>query len=211
MPQRIVLIERELLLRVGLERMLASTPGMQVTGAAGTIAEAEQLPASTQADVVLCGTDITDLHGTQGVGRLLARFLSAQIVMLGPDTEPGLVIACFRAGADGYLTRNISPEGLVRALRGIEQYEVPLPRSLTYLLVEALRFTTPVPSMDEGALSRLSPREREVVLEISRGRSNAEIAQRLGVSESTVKTHVSNILRKTGSRSRFVLQAVGEA
>jgi two-component system, NarL family, nitrate/nitrite response regulator NarL len=208
MDLRIVVVEHERFLRRGLERLLSATPGMAVVGGVESIYEAENLPSRIDADVILAGADLPDMDGTAGIPRLLARFPYAQVVILGPGSDPGLVVGSFRAGADGYLTRDISPDGLVRALQGIERGEAPLPRSLTYLLVEAIRYTTPQ-ALDANVLSRLSPREREVLREIARGHSNTEIATHLGVSESTVKTHVSNILRKTGSRSRFLLQAVG--
>ena len=206
MPLHVVVVERTHLLRAGLERLLEGTPGMDASGSADSLTSALHLPASLKADVVLVGADLPDLHGADGIRQLVEQFPNAQVVMIGPASEPGVVIAAFRAGADGYLLRDISPDGLVRALKGIVRGEVPLPRSLTYLLVEAIRYSAPHPTGD-GFLARLSPREREVVAEIARGRSNGEIAQRLGVSETTVKTHVSSILRKTGSRSRFLLQA----
>ncbi len=208
MDLRIIVVEHERFLRRGLERLLSATPGMIVVGGAESIYEVECLPQRVDADVILAGADLPDMQGTAGIPRLLSRFPYAQIVILGPGSDPGLVVGAFRAGADGYLTRDISPDGLVRALQGIERGEAPLPRSLTYLLVEAIRYTTPQ-ALDANVLGRLSPREREVLREISGGHSNTEIAAHLGVSESTVKTHVSNILRKTGSRSRFLLQAVG--
>jgi DNA-binding NarL/FixJ family response regulator len=154
---------------------------------------------------------VTDMDATAGIGRLLTRFPEAHVVMLGPENDPGLVVGAFRAGADGYLTRSIPVAGLVRAIRGLECGEVPLPRNLTYLLVEAVRFSAPVSTSSDGVFSRLSPREREVLTLISRGFSNLQIAARLHVSESTVKTHVSSILRKTGSRSRHLLQASSSA
>jgi DNA-binding NarL/FixJ family response regulator len=208
MNLRIIVIEHERFLRRGLERLLSATPGMIVAGGVESVYEAECLPPRVDADVVLAGADLPDMAGTAGIPRLLARFPYAQIVLLGPGSDPGLVVGAFRAGADGYLTRDISPDGLVRALQGIERGEAPLPRSLTYLLVEAIRYATPQ-ALDASVLSQLSPREREVLREIARGHSNTEIASHLGVSESTIKTHVSNILRKTGSRSRFMLQAAG--
>lgn len=209
MTLRIVVVEREPLRCAGLERLLSTTTGMDVLGCAHSVREAVHLPALKPADVVLAGADLPDMDGTAGIGALLARFNCAQVVLLGPGSDPGFLIAAFRAGADGYLTRNITSNGLIRALRGIEQGEVALPRNLTHLLVEAVRYSAPAGAA-ESSIDRLSPREREVLREISRGRSNLEIADVLCVSESTVKTHVSSILRKTGSRSRFLLQAVGE-
>jgi two-component system nitrate/nitrite response regulator NarL len=183
---------------------------MTVSGCADSIAAAERLSALAQVDVVLAGSDLPDMDGTAGIRRLLTRFPTANVVILGPESDPGFVVGAFRAGADGYLTRSTPLAGLVRALRGLARGEVPLPRALTYILVEAIRFSVPVRSGDAG-FHHLSRREREVLAEVARGRSNAEIAVRLGVSETTVKTHVSNILRKTGSRSRFLLQDAGPA
>ena len=205
-----VIVEREPLLRTGLERMLQAEAGIDVRGCTATVAAAEQLPTATPADLVLAGADVTDMDATAGIGRLLTRFPQAHVVMLGPENDPGLVVGAFRAGADGYLTRSTPVAGLVRAIRGLEHGEVPLPRNLTYLLVEAVRFSAPVRTND-GVFSRLSPREREVLTLIARGCSNLQIAARLHLSESTVKTHVSSILRKTGSRSRHLLQTASSA
>lgn len=203
---RLVLVERELLSRAGLERLIASAPDISVTAAVGSVADAVHLPADTAAEIILVGADVADLDNAEGIQTLVARFPSARVVMLGPEAESSAVIAAFRAGASGYLTRNITLDGLARALRGVESGEIPLPRTMVHLLVDALRFGSSG-AMTEEMLQLLSPRERDVLAEIACGRSNAEIALRLNVSESTVKTHVSNILRKTGSRSRFALQS----
>jgi two-component system nitrate/nitrite response regulator NarL len=113
--------------------------------------------------------------------------------------------AALRQGADGYLLRDISAEALIQTLRGVVRGEAAVPRALVHLLVNALRIGT-LGSAGDDLVARLSPRERDVLTEIARSRSNAEIAGRLGLKESTVKTHVSNILRKSGVRSRFALQ-----
>lgn len=207
MNLHIAIVERELLVCTSLQRLLSATPGMKVTGTAGSVKAAEQLPATTPADIVLAGADLPDMDGTEGIRRLLTRFLSARVVMLAADAEPRFLIAALRAGADGCLLRDIMPEGLIRALCAVHQGEVAMPRNLVRLPVEALRCGTRL-LLDKDGIERLSPREREVLTELSYGRSNAEIGLRLGMSENTVKTHVSNILRKTGSRSRFELHTL---
>lgn len=209
MSVSLIVLECTPILHRALGPLLAEVPGIIVTAMVASVSAAERLPSSMDASVILADVDSIDMNGTQGVGRLATRFPWAQIVMLGPDAEPGLIIALLRAGADGYVTRSTPPEALVRAIRAAGRGEAAVPRGLTHLLVEAIRFTGPM-SDSPGLLGRLSPREREVFLEIAHGYSNMEIATRFGVSESTVKTHVSSILRKTGSRSRFVLQTAGQ-
>jgi DNA-binding NarL/FixJ family response regulator len=115
------------------------------------------------------------MEGTSGIRRLLTRFPNATVVMLGPEHDPGLIVGAFRAGASGYLTRSTPLVGLVRALRGLARGEVPLPRHLTHVLVDAVRHSAPLRRGDVG-LTHLSRREREVLTAVSRGRSNAEIA-----------------------------------
>ena len=101
MPLHVVVVERTHLLRAGLERLLKGTPGMDASGSADSLTSALHLPASLKVDVVLAGADLPDLHGADGIRQLVERFPSAQVVMIGPASEPGVVIAAFRAGADG--------------------------------------------------------------------------------------------------------------
>jgi DNA-binding NarL/FixJ family response regulator len=171
----------------------------------GTIREAEELPASLPVEVVLVGVDVLDMDGVEGIDRLLTRFARARVVMLGTTESSTVIIAALRRGADGYLPRDLSAEGLVRALQGVAHGEVAVPRALLGVVVSALRVGTATGAA-EDLLLHLSSREQDVLTEMVRGRTNAEIAQRLGLKESTVKTHVSSILRKTGARSRFALQ-----
>ena len=205
----IVLVERHAVLRAGLDWLLAATAGLTVSGIADSLAAAERLPAQTAADVVLVGTDLHDLAGTAGIARLRSRFARAHIVLIGPVSEAGWLVEAIRAGADGYVSRDTSPAGLVRALQGISQGEAALPRTAVAELIAAVRCSIPPTGAAHAGDSSgacLSRREREVLQAMAVGHSNAAIARRLGLRESTVKTHVSNVLRKTGARSRFVLQ-----
>ena len=204
MALRVIIVEHEPLRRRGIEQAIAGASGMLVAGAVDSVTAAEQLSARVSADVILVDSELPDMDGMSGVALLLTHFPNAQVVVLGAVGEPGQVIAALRAGADGYLIRTITPEGLVQALVGMSRGEAPIPRGLVRLVIEAVRHTSVHP-FEGGGLELLSAREHDVVAELAAGLSNAEIARRLGVSESTVKSHVSNILRKTGSRSRFMV------
>jgi DNA-binding NarL/FixJ family response regulator len=185
--------------------VIDAEPDMEVSATAEGLSAALSLPPTTPADIVLVTSDLPDKVTTDGVRRIVRRFPHARVVIMGSDDAPDTAIAALRAGADGYLPRTISPDGLTRALASLARGEAALPRALTQPLVEALRATTPGP-VDVARARQLSPRERQVLTELARGRFNAEIAALLGLSETTVKTHVSNVLRKTGVRSRFNLQ-----
>jgi DNA-binding NarL/FixJ family response regulator len=203
----VLIVERDNFSRIGLDQILANARGIAVSAAVESVTEAEQVAASIAVDVVLLGSDVVDMDGLDGIRRLLARFPRAHIVVLGSEDDPVAVTMTIRGGADGYLPRSTSRDGLVRSLQAAKRGEVAIPRSLMPHIVNALRTRSCSHSGDD-VYERLSQREREVLNEMTRGRSNAEIAHRLNLKESTVKTHVSNILRKTGTRSRFELNAV---
>src|SRR5262249_31041767 len=109
-PVQVVLVERDRMARLGLSQVLA-VAGMRVTGAVGLIREAEHLPASTAADVVLTGADVPDIDDMEGIGRLLTRFSRARVVVLSSDESPTLIAAAVRNGADGFLSRDIPRAG----------------------------------------------------------------------------------------------------
>jgi two-component system nitrate/nitrite response regulator NarL len=201
----VLLVERDGMARRGLTQILTADPGLRVTGSVARIDEAEYLSAATPVEVILAGGDVPDMHGRHGIARLLTRFAAARVVVLSDDLSPLSITTALQAGADGYLPRTIAAGALVRSLQGVRRGETALSRALVHVVVTALRAGGPVTSTAD-LLTFLSPREREVMLEMSRGRSNAEIAADFGLSASTVKTHVTNILRKTGTRTRYALQ-----
>jgi DNA-binding NarL/FixJ family response regulator len=201
----VLIVERDRLARLGLVQVLSEDPDLTVAGAVGRITDAEQLPASLHVDLIVVSAEVPDIDGVAGIPQLLTRFRRARVVLLCDEASPALVLDALRAGADGCLPRALSADALRRALHGVCQGEAALPRTWTAFLVAALRTSAATTSVTDW-LTRLSAREQDVLTEIAYGRSNAEIAQQLGLKESTVKTHVSKILRKTGARSRFALR-----
>jgi DNA-binding NarL/FixJ family response regulator len=172
-----------------------------------TIREAEFLPADTPVDVVLVGSDVADMDGTSGITRLLIRFAGARVVMLAAADASALLLPALRQGADGVLPRDVSTAALVRALTGVAKGEAAVPRRWLHLLVDAIRLG-PAAMSATVAIAALTAREREVLRDLTRGHTNAEIAVRLGISAATVKVHVASILRKTGVRSRFAIHGM---
>src|SRR5262245_36082386 len=156
-PIHVVLVERDRMARLGLQRVLSTSAVLQVSGGVGTIREAEELPASLPVEVVLAGADVPDMDGVKGIDRLLTRFRRARVVLLGTVESSKVILAALRHGADGYLPRDISAEALVRSLRAVTHGEVAVPRALVQVVVNALRLGT-LASATEGLLERLSPR-----------------------------------------------------
>src|SRR5262245_21063191 len=171
----ILVIERDPMARLGVHQVLRTSADLQVSGAVGTIREAEELPASLPVDVVLVGEDVLDMDGMEGIARLLTRFPHARVVLLGAAAAAPVVLAALLQGGAGYLPRDISAEARVRALRAVLRGEVAVPRAVVQPLVDALRLGTATAAA-EDLLGRLSPREQDVLTQLVRGRTNAEIA-----------------------------------
>jgi DNA-binding NarL/FixJ family response regulator len=189
---RVVHADDAPLMHLALRAMLASTPGFTVVGSAATVTEAEQLVLRARPDLLI--TD-SDLAGECGIS--LCRWAStrtAAVILTGRD-DPHLAMSALASGAAGYLLKGTRPEQLVaylrQAARGLQVMDERL--GLSSRVVE---------SPDRIAEFGLSRREREVLDEILRGLGNRAIAQRLCISEDTVKSHVKAIFRKLGARDR---------
>ena len=198
--------------RAGVRNLLLRESDFAVIEA-GTLDEVFSAVERECPDIALVDLDLPPLGGVAAVERLAKRCSAYTIVWsLEPSRET--VLAAVRAGAHGFLHKEISPEGLVRALRGVVQGEAPLSRDLASLMIDALH------GDDERTRSRdrasvLSSREREVLDLIAQGARNKQIAALLTISEFTVKRHVQNILQKLELPSRraaatFYRTAFGE-
>jgi DNA-binding NarL/FixJ family response regulator len=208
-PIRVLLADDQQLVRAGFALILSARPDIEVVGEAADGAEAVALADRLAPDVVLMdarmpGIDDPDAGGIEATRRILARHGDVRIVILTTFDLDELVHAALRAGASGFLLKDIRPAELAEAVRVVHRGDALLAPSVTRRLLD--RFAAGGPAPGAAALAELTPREREILALMARGASNAEIAERLVVSGATVKTHVSAILRKLPARDR--VQAV---
>lgn len=209
MTIRVFLVDDQAMVRAGFAMVVASQADLTVVGEAGDGAEALVRLAVTPADVVLMDVRMPSIDGVEATRQLLAR--------AGPGPTPRVIVlttfdlddyafAALRAGASGFLLKDAPPEDLLSAIRTVHHGDAVIAPSTTRRLLDHVANTLPAPSNGPDLLAPLTDREREVLLAVASGASNAEIADRLFLSEATVKTHVGRILSKLGLRDR--VQAV---
>ena len=205
----VLLVDDAPLLRMGFRMVLEAQPDVAVVGEAGDGAEAVALAAELKPDVVLMDVRMPGVDGIEATARITAADLPSRVLILTTFDLDEYAFAALRAGAAGFLLKNAHPADLIAGIRTVAAGDGVVAPRITRQLIEAFaRQSDPAgagPRADER-LERLTDREREVLVEIARGRSNAEIAETLGLSEATVKTHVSRILPKLELRDR--VQAV---
>ncbi len=196
---RIVVVDDHTLFRRGLIALLGRVPEFEVVGEAADGFEGVKTAVATHPDVVLLDLHMPGISGIEALRSILAEAPGSHVVLLTVSEDADDLMAALRAGAAGYLLKNIDGEFLIAALRRAAQGEsVMSPEMNTKLLREIRTGGTAA----AAAAPALSPREREIVVSLARGASNKEIARELGVAESTVKIHVQHILRKLGLASR---------
>jgi DNA-binding NarL/FixJ family response regulator len=200
-PLRVVVADDEPLVRQGLRMVLDLDPGLEIVAEAGDGVEAVALAREHRPDLVLLDIRMPRLDGIEATRRICAdpALPHTRAVVLTTFADDSLLVAAVRAGASGYLLKSMPPEDIRSAVRAAASGQTTVaPRLVERLLREyAERQVPPSPE-----LTRLTDRETDVLREIATGRSNAEIAARLFVSEGTVKTHVAGILRKLDVRDR---------
>jgi DNA-binding NarL/FixJ family response regulator len=186
-------------------RQAITAPDVELVGEAATAEEALALAPVLRPDVLLLDIDLPGMTGVQLVQELAPRLPQTKIVMLTVSTSERDLIDAVARGAAGYLTKDLSPEALLRSLRGTQRGELAMSRRFA---ARALRHFADaarrgrVGMAAEGELMNLSPRENDVLAMLADGLTDREIATALTISPRTVETHVSNILHKLGVRNR---------
>lgn len=200
----VVLADDQPLVRTGLRMILSSEPDIEVVGEAANGAEAVALCLRTHPDVVLMDVRMPELDGIEATRRLGAAKDPPKVLVLTTFDLDDIVYDALRAGASGFLLKDAPEDRLTSAIRVVAEGGSLFAPSVTRRLIE--EFSRRTPAERRPSVDGLTDRETEVLVQIARGLSNAEIAAALFVSENTVKTHVARVLMKLGLRDR--VQAV---
>lgn len=200
-PIRVLLVDDHTLFRSGIKALLQRYPEFEVVGEASDGVEGVKRVAALLPDVVLMDLNMPGLSGLEAVQLITQDTPQVNVVMLTVSEDAEDLSEALRAGARGYLLKNIDAEFLVQAIKRAAQGEPVMAASMTAKLMQQFRniSSNPAPPQEKD---KLTPREREILLLLARGDSNKEIARELNVAESTVKIHVQNILKKLSLTSR---------
>ncbi len=205
-PVRLLIADDHHLVRSGLRGMLDVHDDLEVVGEAADGLAALEAAEELRPDLVVMDIRMPRLDGIEATRRLRARPEAPQVLVLTTFDLDEYVFEALRAGAGGFMLKDAPPSQLAEAVRTVATGDTLLAPAVTRRLVERfVRRPGPTPSQEQ-ALERLTEREREVLLLVARGLSNAELAAHLFLSEATVKTHVTRLLTKLGLRDR--VQAV---
>lgn len=210
MTIRVLLADDQTLVRAAFAMLVESAPDMEVVGQAGTGRAAVDLARSERADLIVMDIRMPDLDGIEAT-RLLAEdedLAGVKVLMLTTYDTDEHVVDALRAGASGFLVKDTKPGELLEAIRTVASGESLLsPGPTSRLIARVLRAPVEV-ALPDALSGELSERERQVLALVARGLNNAEIADQLGLSPLTAKTHVSRIMGKLGARDRAQLVIV---
>jgi len=206
-PIRVLLADDQQLLRTGFKMVLGTEPDLDIVGEATDGAEAVEMARRLLPDVVLMDVRMPRKDGVAATADIVAQKLPVRVLILTTFDLDEYVVGALRAGASGFLAKDVPAEELVAAIRTVAAGEAVVAPRILRRLLDRFAELLPDPNVSlPNQLSTLTDREREVLVQVARGLSNAEIAQALMVSETTVKTHVGHMLTKLCLRDR--VQAV---
>jgi DNA-binding NarL/FixJ family response regulator len=204
MSIRVVLADDQPLVRAGLRVLIADTPDLVVAGEAGTGAQAVQLVRDAQPDVVLMDIRMPGMDGIEATRMITADPVATRVIILTTFDDDDYVYAALRAGASGFLVKDMALEDILAAIRVVAAGDALLAPGVTRRLIEEFA-ARPEPAPRQRGIDGVTEREHEVLTLIGRGMSNGEIAAQLCISMATAKAHVAHLLTKLGARDRVQL------
>lgn len=198
--QRILLVDDHEVVRLGLRSLLERHPHFEVVGEAGSSREAMEQAALLMPDVVVMDIRLPGQSGIEACAELVERYPDLRVIMLTSYAEDEMLFSAIRAGASGYILKQIGGDDLVRALEAVGRGEALLDPAVTQRVFQEVRKA--VKDEEASAFSHLSQQEKHVLLLVSEGKTNREIAKALFLGEGTVRNYVSSILSKLGVNNR---------
>jgi RNA polymerase sigma factor (sigma-70 family) len=205
-PVRVLLVDDDALMRAGLAAILSSDATIEVVGEATDGHEAIERVRQVRPDVALMDIRMPGLDGIAATREAVAAAPETRVVILTTFEQDDYIFGALTAGASGFLLKRTSPEELIAAIHAVAAGDSLLSPSVTRRVIDRMARHPAAEATFDARLDELTPREREVLEQLARGLSNAEIAEALVIEESTVKTHVKRILMKLRLRDR--VQAV---
>ncbi|NCP86875.1 MAG: DNA-binding response regulator [Anaerolineae bacterium CG_4_9_14_3_um_filter_57_17] len=198
--QRILLVDDHEVVRLGLKALLERHPSFEVIGEAGSAREAIEQVTNLHPNVVVMDIRLPGVSGIEACEEIVQTFPETKVIMLTSYAEDEMLFSAIRAGASGYILKQIGGEDLVRALEAVGRGEALLDPAVTQRVFQEVRKA--VKDEEASAFSHLSQQEKHVLLLVSEGKTNREIAKALFLGEGTVRNYVSSILSKLGVNNR---------
>jgi two-component system, NarL family, nitrate/nitrite response regulator NarL len=199
---KVLVVDDHLLFRDGLVSLFANRPEYQLVGEAGSVQEAIQKADLLKPDLILMDFNLPDGTGLDATRTILAKHPHIKIVFLTVDQNDKTLLSALRSGAKGFVLKNVSVSDLFSSLKALDSGEIAISPAMATRVVAELVKTSQHDSPAPTSLSQLSPREIDILTELASGASNQEIAQKLFISENTVKHHIHSLLQKLGINNR---------
>jgi len=197
---RIILVDDHEVVRLGLKALLDRHPHFEVVGEAASSREAIELVSNIQPDVVVMDVRLPGTSGIEACEEITRRFPTTKVIMLTSYAEDEMLFSAIRAGASGYILKQIGGNDLISALEAVSRGEALLDPAVTQRVFQEVRRA--VREEEASAFAHLSQQEKHVLLHVSEGKTNREIAKALFLGEGTVRNYVSSILSKLGVSNR---------
>lgn len=205
MAIRVLICDDHMMVRQGVHMVLQSEPDIDLVAEAGRGLEAVKLAEVHKPDVVIMDISLPDISGIEATRQIKALLPEVHIIGLTMHEEEPYVMELLKAGADGYIVKRSAAADLVSAIRSVMQGQAVLDPVVTRAVVAGYVSQKVTPQIQSDEVASLTPREREVLILVAKGNTNAEIARLLYISEKTVQTHRSNILDKLDIHDRTEL------